>query len=298
MKTDIYQRITDQIIAQLETGVCPWHQPWKAGAGGLPLRSTGQPYSGINTLMLWCEAARNNYGSAYWFTFKQAQALDANVRKGEHGSMVVYADRFTKKEEGANGEEVDKSIPFLKAYIVFNADQVDGLPEKFRARVPDHEPVARIEAAEAFFKATGADIRHGGGKCFYVPSQDFVQMAPFETFEDPTRYYGVLSHEVVGHWTGHETRLNRDLSGKFRTQAYAVEEMIAEIASAMTCAELGLEPVVGEHHAAYIATTITLLKDHPRPSCRRLRWRSGRLSMQKACSRSSRKFSHEHNRQD
>jgi antirestriction protein ArdC len=267
--TDIYQRITDQIITALETGVPPWHKPWNASnAAGritLPLRSSGIPYQGINTLLLWCEAMAKGYQSPSWLTFKQSQALGGMVRKGEHGSMVVYADRFTKKDEGVNGEEVEKTIPFLKAYTVFNAEQVDGLPDQFYATpAPVRDPVERDHAAEAFFRATGADIRYGGNKCFYVPSADFVQMAPYESFADPVRFYGVLSHEVVGHWTGHPSRLNRDLCGKFRTQAYAFEEMVAEIAAAMTCAELGLEPVVDGQHAAYIATWIKLLKDHPK----------------------------------
>lgn len=269
MPTDIYQKITDQIIASLEAGVAPWHRPWSAGnATGritLPIRSSGVPYQGINTILLWCEAVSQGYQSPSWVTFKQAKALGGSVRKGEHGSMVVYADRFTKKGEDANGEEVEKTIPFLKAYTVFNADQVDGLPDQFYAKAqPVLDAVKRDEAADAFFRATGADVRHGGNKCFYVPSMDYVQMAPYETFADPVRYYGTLSHEVVGHWSGHPSRLNRDLSGKFGSRAYAYEEMAAEIASAMTCAELGLEPVVHEDHASYIATWLKLLHDHPK----------------------------------
>ena len=173
---DIYARITDKIIADLERGVRPWMQPWNAehAAGRIvrPLRHNGIPYKGINVLMLWCSAAAKGYSAPLWLTFRQAQELGGNVRKGEHGELVVYADRITRTETDAKGAEVEKAIPFLKGYTVFNAEQIDGLPAHYYARA---EPAAlplfqRIEAADRFFAATGADIRQGGARAYYAPS--------------------------------------------------------------------------------------------------------------------------------
>lgn len=164
MKTDVYTKITDQIIAELEKGVRPWYTPWAAGhvAGPVsrPLRSNGKPYSGINVIMLWATAMERGYSAPIWMTFKQAKELGAHVRKGEKGALVVYASTFTKTEANANGEEVERDIPFLKGYTVFNVEQIDGLPAHYTAtHAPRLNPEQRIEQAESFFAATGADIR-------------------------------------------------------------------------------------------------------------------------------------------
>src|SRR5258708_23633650 len=167
MKTDIYQRIPDQIVCELEKGVRPWMKPWNAehAAGRImrPLRGNGIPYKGINVLMLWSAAMEKGYAAPVWMTFKQASELKGNVRKGEHGSLVVYADKIIRTEtDAATGEESEHAIPFLKACTVFNVEQIDGLPERFYAKAePRTEIVQRIERAEAFFAATGATMRHG-----------------------------------------------------------------------------------------------------------------------------------------
>src|ERR1700720_2152751 len=157
MRADVYQKITEQIVAALEQGVRPWHQPWQAehSAGRItrPLRGNGIPYRSINVLMLWSAAIEKGYAAPIWMTFKQALELKACVRKGEHGSLVVYADKIIRTETDMDtGEESEHAIPFMKGYTVFNVEQVDGLPEQFYAKVaPRGETVQRIAHAEKFF---------------------------------------------------------------------------------------------------------------------------------------------------
>lgn len=258
-KADLYSRITDRIVADLEQGVRPWFKPWStehaAGRITRPLRANGVPYRGINILMLWADAMAQGFACPFWMTYRQAQELGGQVRKGERGSLVVYADRFTKTETDQKGEEIERAIPFLKSYVVFNAEQVDGLPARFSATVaPPLDPVARIEHAERFFAATGADIRHGGGQAYYAIHHDYVQMPPFVSFRDAESYYATLAHEAT-HWTRHQSRLDRDFGRKrWGDEGYAAEELVAELGSAFLCADLGLTPEVRDDHAAYIAS--------------------------------------------
>ncbi len=201
-RIDIYARITERIVADLEKGVRPWVQPWSAGnmSGRItrPLRHNGQPYTGLNVLLLWSESIASGFMSATWMTLRQANELGAHVRKGESGATVVYASRFTKTEKDAGGGEVERDIPFLKAYTVFNCDQIEGLPDHYYHRPePGAEPLGRIEYADRFFANTGAVIRHGGSQAFYQPSSDSIQMPGFETFRDAESYYAVLGHEVT-----------------------------------------------------------------------------------------------------
>ena len=201
-RVDIYAKITDRIVAELEKGVRPWVQPWNAGntTGRItrPLRHNGLPYQGINTLLLWSEAVARGFVSPTWMTFKQSVELGGHVRKGETGSMVVYASRFTRTETDAKGEEVERGIPFLKAYTVFCADQIDDLPAQYYGNpAPVADPVERIEHADAFFTNTGAVIRHSGDKAFFNPALDIVQMPPFESFRDAPSYYATLGHEMT-----------------------------------------------------------------------------------------------------
>jgi antirestriction protein ArdC len=203
MKADLYSQITDKIIAELENGVRPWMKPWAAGhvAGPIsrPLRSNGKPYSGINVLMLWATAMERGYSAPIWMTYKQAQELGAQVRKGEKGTLVVYASTFTRTEQDtATGEDPERQIPFLKGYSVFNVEQIDGLPAHYTAtHAPRLNEQQRNGQAEAFFAATKADIRHGGNSAHYVPALDYVQMPPFEIFRDAGAYYATLAHECT-----------------------------------------------------------------------------------------------------
>ncbi len=258
-RPDLYARITQQIIDQLEAGVRPWTRPWTGSAPVTrPLRHDGTPYSGINVLLLWSEALRHGFGSATWMTFRQALMLGGRVRKGEKGSTVVYANQIVRTATDEVGDEVEQRIPFLKAYTVFNVEQIDGLPNVYRPTAPEPvNPDGRLEAVERFFDGLGVDTRHGGSAAYYVPASDHVQMPPFETFRDAAAYYATLGHECV-HWTGHAARMNRDFSRS--TQAYAREELVAELGAAFLCADLGLELEPREDHAAYLGHWLEVLK--------------------------------------
>ena len=186
---DVYSRITNRIVEQLEQGVRPWIKPWNAehmaGRISRPLRHNGQRYSGVNVINLWMTAEEAGYISPFWLTFKQAIELGGHVRKGEHGTEVVYASTFKKTETDETGEEIEEEIPFLKAYTVFCADQCEGLPKHFHQLAePPKEKMERIEQAEAFFANTKAEIRTGGNQAYYTVAEDRIQMPPFETFKD------------------------------------------------------------------------------------------------------------------
>jgi len=270
MKTDIYQRITDQIVSELEKGVRSWLKPWNAehasGRVMRPLRGNGIPYNGINVLMLWSAANKKGYAAPVWMTFKQACALKAKVRKGEHGSLVVYADKIMRTEADiTTAEEAERAISFMKGYTVFNVEQIDGLPEHYYAK-PDIQIdcVQRVSHAEDFFAATGANVVHGGSQACYIPSSDNIHMPCIDVFRDAESYYATLAHETT-HWTRHASRLDRDFGRKrFGDEGYAMEELVAELGSAFLSADLDLTPEVREDHASYIASWIKVLKDDKR----------------------------------
>ena len=268
-RRDLYQEVTDRIISELEGGRAPWVQPWGAVEGGAPLGlpenvATGRRYSGINILLLWGAAIENARTCQTWLTFKQALSLGGAVRKGERGTTVVYADRFTPKAEAERARETGEdaaSIPFLKRYTVFNADQCDGLPDDVTAApalLPDCEIIPR---AEELIAATGADFRIGGNRAYYVPSEDFIQVPPQPAFFDQINYYRTCFHEL-GHWTGHKSRLARDLKGRFGSKDYAREELVAEMASAFICAAQSITPTV--RHTDYLAGWLDVLRDDKR----------------------------------
>jgi len=270
MKADVYTRVTDKIVAELENGVRTWLKPWNAehAAGRItrPLRFNGTPYNGINVLMLWASAVERGFAAPIWMTFKQASALGAHVRKGEKGSLVVYANTISRTEIDADtGEEEERDIPFMKGYTAFNVEQIEGLPSHYYAVAePQLDPVERIEKAESFFAATCADIRHGGNQAYYAVSSDYVQMPPFEAFRDAESYYATLAHEVT-HWTRHASRLERDFGRKrWGDEGYAAEELVAELGSAFLAADLELTPEPREDHAAYIGSWLKVLKNDKR----------------------------------
>jgi antirestriction protein ArdC len=269
-RADIYARITDRIVADLERGVRPWTEPWTvantAGRITRPLRHNGQPYSGVNVILLWSEAVARGFTSPTWMTFKQAAELGGHVRKGETGSIVVYASRFTKTETDG-GDEVARDIPFLKAYTVFCVDQIDDLPEDYVGRPATvSTPIERNAHADTFFANTGAVVRHGGTMAFYAPSSDHVQMPPIERFRDAESYVAVRAHETV-HWTAPSHRINRDLSryGKDRSER-AREELVAELGSCFLCADLGIVPELEPRpdHASYLASWLEVLSNEKR----------------------------------
>ncbi|MBU1188341.1 MAG: DUF1738 domain-containing protein [Gammaproteobacteria bacterium] len=269
MKIDIYERVTNKIIADLEQGALTWLKPWSAGnmEGKItkPLRHNGVPYNGINILMLWGAAIESGFLSPYWMTFKQAKELGAHVRKGERGNLVVYANTITKTEEQEDGSEEERKIPYLKGYSVFNVEQIEGLPEhcytKPKAII---DPTRRIQHAESFFASTGADIRHGGNSAHYSGGSDHVQMPFFEAFRSPQAYCATLAHELT-HWTKHPKRLDREFGRKrWGDEGYAREELVAELGAAFLCADLELAPEPRADHAAYIQSWLKVLQNDKR----------------------------------
>lgn len=267
-RQDIYTRITAKIVNSLEQGVRPWVKPWSAeNASGRiirPLRHNGTPYSGINVLMLWGASVEQGFSSPTWMTFKQALELGGHVRKGEKGSLVVYSNTFKRTEEDDNGQEVEREIPFLKGYTVFNADQIDALPAGYYASPePKFSGVQGIAHAEAFFAATKADIQYRGGRAFYAQEGDYIQVPPIESFRDAESFYATLAHECC-HWTKHPSRLEREFGRKtWGDEGYAREELVAELGSAFLCADLELTNEIREDHASYLAAWIQVLKnDH------------------------------------
>ena len=268
VKADVYERVTSRLIAYMEQGTRPWLKPWSAanteGRIERPLRHNGTPYRGVNVVLLWCDAIEKGFQSSQWMTYRQAQELGGQVRKGETGSLVVYADRYTKTETNDQGEEDERSIPFMKGYTVFNVDQIDGLPAQYRpAPRPTLPAVELHQVAEEFFAKTGATIRHGGNRAYYATALDYIQLPPPETFKDAESYAGTKAHEFI-HWTGHKSRNAREFGKRFGDQAYAFEELVAELGAAFLCADLGITPEVREDHAAYLSHWLQVLKEDKR----------------------------------
>ncbi|NWE53850.1 ArdC family protein [Brevundimonas sp. P7753] len=264
VRPDPHAEITALILADLETGVRPWTRPWTTqGAVSRPLRHDGQSYHGVNVLTLWVRAARCGYARPVWMTFRQALALGGAVRKGEKGAPVVYAAPISLADDSDDQPEARRGGSFLKRYTVFNLDQIEGLDDRYPPPVrPD--VVERIDHAERYFAATGADVRAGGDTACYRPDADAVHMPAFEAFQDPEAFYAVLAHELV-HWTGHPSRLDRDLTlGRFGDEAYAREELVAELGAAFVCADLGLTLEPRPDHAAYIASWLRVLRNDTR----------------------------------
>jgi len=266
---NLYTQVTDRIIAELEAGRVPWVQPWDGSKldGGLPRNAgTGRRYSGINVLILWATVFERGFGTQGWLTYKQAQALGGNVRNGETGTTICYADRFTPKsrdeQRDQGSDEQQRQVAFLKRFTVFNVDQCEGLPEALStgggAFLGERETV---DCAEALMTATGARIGIGGDKAFYMPSADRIQLPPQQAFTDQINFYRTALHEL-GHWTGHPSRLNREQSGAPRSAPYAREELVAEMCSAFACAELGIVPTV--RHADYLGAWLDVLREDAR----------------------------------
>ena len=270
---DLYQHVTNQIVAALEQGVRPWVQPWSsdhlACRVGRPLRACGKGYRGINVLVLWLTATAQGYRSPFWLTFKQALELGGNVRKGEHGAKVCYFDKLTREKlDQQTGETTEQRIAFIKTYTVFSAEQCEGLPQHFLPP-PELAPTpaaveARLAHAEAFIAHTGAAIRHGGDRACYSAAADLITMPPFPAFATPHDYYATLLHELV-HLTKHPSRLDRDCGRKqWGDEGYAMEELVAEVGSAFLCADLGITTHAREDHASYIASWLAVLKNDKR----------------------------------
>jgi antirestriction protein ArdC len=226
--------------------------------------ATRRRYSGINVLILWGAVIEQGFADQSWLTFRQALSLGGHVRKGERGTTVVYADRFTPEDERRRAAETGDepgAIPFLKRFTVFNTDQCEGLPEEVAASAIPPPPGQIEPQAEALIAATGANFRIGGARAYYDTAGDFVQVPPPAAYFEPINWHRTAFHEL-GHWTGHVLRLNRDHSGSRGSKPYAREELVAEIAGAFVCASLGIVPTV--RHADYIGSWLDVLREDNR----------------------------------
>ena len=268
-RPSLYSEITDTIIAELEAGRVPWVQPWGTAAAKASLAmpknaSTGRRYSGVNVLILWDAVVARGFAGQSWLTFRQALGLGGNVRKGEHGTTVVYADRFVPDDERKRAErdgDEPGAIPFLKRFTVFNCQQCENLPEALTVAPTPVRTDLILPEVDALIRATGIDFRIGGDQAFYAPGPDYVQVPPPEAYFEPINWHRTALHEC-GHAVGHPSRLNRDLSGSFGSKKYAFEELIAEMTSAFVCASLGIVPTV--RHADYLGSWLTVLREDDR----------------------------------
>jgi len=260
MSRDIYVEVTSAIVAAIEKDpgdpIMPWH---RGGAGQIPKNLiTDHDYQGVNILNLWVAAHLAGFDSNLWGTYRQWREVGANVRKGEKASVIIFYKQVTK-ETGA-GE--DETFRVLKWFNVFNANQVDGWATLDLATVA---PMKRIDAVEAAVAATRAAIQEGGTNACYSPALDVIRMPDRARFFDTTTgtraeiFYAVLLHELT-HWTGHPTRCGRDLRNRFGSEAYAMEELVAEFGAAFLCARLGVSPTPREDHAQYVANWLRVLK--------------------------------------
>lgn len=267
-KKDIYEQITNQIIEAIEKGASVGRLPWQkvdtSGFNLIPVNAASKkPYRGVNVISLWITAEIKGYPTGLWATYKQWQDMGCQVRKGEKSALVVFwkfldAEGKETEDEGEETEERRQRAVMARGYSVFNAAQVDGFTKP--EAIP--EP-GRIENAERFFSNLHADIRHGGNRAFYSPEFDYIQMPTFGQFDDPQAYYAVLSHEAT-HWTGAKERLARELGKRFGDEAYAAEELIAELGAAFLCSELSLSNEPRKDHADYIASWLKVLKNDKR----------------------------------
>jgi len=262
-KRDVYARVTAQIVTAIENGTGTWRMPWHTSGrfAFSPINvASKKPYRGINTLCLWAAAQAKGYERAEWATYQQWQDRGAQVRKGEKATTVVFwkfaHESGEVQDDGAETPAGRSRLLFTRGYSVFNAAQVDGYTPTADAEASMPE---RIAHAEAFFAAIRADVRNGGNQAFYSPASDHIQMPPFAAFREGVAYYSTLAHEHT-HWTAPMARCDRQLGKRFGDNAYAAEELIAEIGAAFTCAHLGLSIEPREDHAQYLASWLRVLK--------------------------------------
>lgn len=262
-RVDNYQVVTDRIVGALERGVAPWACPWKKDVNGDVWRPrngrSGRRYQGLNVLMLGYEAWAKDYPDGRWYTFKQAKQLGGYVRKGEKAAPITFWKFIKKPPVEGEDESSVRTIPILRRYSVFNRSQVNW-PQEQETRPPEPQDEPTHDAA-SLVAATGADVRHGGNRAFYRPGSDFIRLPEHGQFNSDGDYWSTLLHEL-SHWTGHEDRCARTLNGRFGSQAYAAEELVAELGAAFLCHETGIQAQL--QHPEYIGHWIKTLKNDNR----------------------------------
>ena len=265
---DVHQHITDQIVSAIEAGAGTWQMPWHRSSHALTRPkniASGNAYRGINILSLWVAAESRGYEQGIWGTYKQWQEAGAQVRKGEKSSVIVFYKELERDGEDESDQGGARRTLFARASRVFNVAQVDSFALPEGDAVPTEDRITPIEAAEAFTAGTGARITIGGDRAFYRPSEDAITMPDrprfvgTETLSPTEAWYATLLHELT-HWTGAKHRLDRDLSGRFGSDSYAIEELVADLGAAFLCAELGITANPRADHAAYLAGWLKVLK--------------------------------------
>ena len=264
-KSDVYARVTDEIVRAIEAGVKEYKMPWHQGTGGgLPRNaSTGNFYRGTNTIALWASGQIRGYRLPYWATFLQWEKLGAKIRRGEKASVIVFYKHVGSSADSEDGESGAGMRSIAKCSFVFNADQVDGW--SYPAPISE-DMTEKLQKVDQFIETVGADIRYGGDEASYSKSLDRIRMPErhqfvgTDTSNATEAFYSVILHELV-HWSGHPTRLNRDLSGRFGTSAYAIEELVAELGAAFQCADFGISLNPRHDHAAYVQSWLQVLRE-------------------------------------
>ena len=262
---NLYDKVTKQIIEQLEAGAKPWQKSWKGSQSfSMPRNAiTGKDYNGINIPLLWTAQADKGLQTSEFATFKQWKEKGRMVAKGEKGTMIV----FFKMLDVVRDDKEEK-IPMLRQSTVFSECQL----QDYQAKPPVDavDLTTRIAQADNVVKQSGASVKHGGNQAFYQPSTDSIQMPDRESFiatdesSATENYYSTLLHELT-HWTGHKQRLDRLRNTKrFGDNAYAFEELVAELGSAFLCAKLGVSNAPRADHASYLASWLKVLKQDSR----------------------------------
>ena len=267
-KFDASEAITNELIRFIERGVLPWRKPWTAGGSARPLRHNSEPYQGVNNFLLTMRTVMAGYTSPFWMTVPQANSLDAKIRKGERSSVVVYygqgrSQSDDTQESDAGDTEAARVFRFQKSYRVFNADQIEGLPEAFHpdiCPVPDHPPAEPIAHMQEFFDTIDITTIFTGREAYYMPAVDKVYMPGISRFENPRSFYGVWAHELA-HATKARHRLHRDYGhSRFGNTAYAREEIVAELTSCFLGQQLGFTSHTMELNAAYLDNWLRVLR--------------------------------------
>ena len=253
---DLQQQITDRILEAMEQARSTGRRLWDSQPS-LPLNlSTGKPYSGINTLILWAAGLQHGYASPYWLTYKQAIEQGGQVRQGEHGELCVFYKPWETEQTNDSGETETKRGAVLKSFRVFNLDQIDGITAPAKKERP---AFVALQEADRILAVSPAPIHMGGTQAFYHPTTDSIHLPERERFTSPEEFYSVALHELT-HSTGHCSRLDRTFGKRFGDDAYAMEELVAEMGSAFLNAELGLINATLEDHADYLTSWIKVLK--------------------------------------
>lgn len=256
---ELFDKVTADLITAIENGASGWRMPWHCLANGTPRSADGRPYRGWNALVLAMVAADRGWTAGTWATYKTWARHGCQVRRGERGTHIVLW-KPTEHLEPTDDDKTKRSLLAL-SFVVFAAEQVDGAD---RFTTTDERTTAeRIEQADAYFAAVGADILHGGAQASYSPAVDRIRLPHLDQFDRPADYYSTSAHEHT-HWTGHASRLARDLSGRFGDRSYGAEELVAELGAAFWCAQFGLGQATRHDHAAYLGDWLTILSADPR----------------------------------